>query len=366
MWRRLSGYSGTPLPEEARDQGGSARRGGVRTRRLRARRSGRCPPGCRLRRQARGRCDVVVFFVTRRAELARRFPAFVRALEPDGGLWVAWPKKTSGVATDLVFDAVQEVGLDAGLVDNKVCAIDDTWSGLRFVRTASTDRVAGQGRRTADVRSVRVGVVAAAARGALRRRRGRASSARARLQRDAPGEVPDRPRAPGRPAQRCSRWCAGASCPRGPRPRRSATSMINARAETVTEKPAYQRASRARRCIVPADALLRVAAVEERVDEAPPKQPYLVHRRDGEPHGVRRALGDLARPAVADDDDPDAWVRSCVDRHHRRQRAARADPHRMPVMLAETRWDTGSIPTTDDVGALEAMLQPAPDDWLEV
>ena len=77
--------------------------------------------------------DVIVFFVTRRAELARRFPSFARALEPDGGLWVAWPKKTSGVATDLVFDAVQQVGLDAGLVDNKVCAIDETWSGLRFV-----------------------------------------------------------------------------------------------------------------------------------------------------------------------------------------------------------------------------------------
>jgi hypothetical protein len=80
---------------------------------------------------------VVLFFVTRRAELARRFPSFLRALETDGGLWVAWPKKTSGVATDLVFDAVQEVGLDAGLVDNKVCAIDATWSGLRFVRRLS-------------------------------------------------------------------------------------------------------------------------------------------------------------------------------------------------------------------------------------
>ena len=57
----------------------------------------------------------------------------MRALEPDGGLWIAWPKKTSGVATDLVFEAVQRIGLDAGLVDNKVCAIDDTWSGLRFV-----------------------------------------------------------------------------------------------------------------------------------------------------------------------------------------------------------------------------------------
>ena len=95
---------------------------------------GPLPTGAQLRTGARGRCDVVVFFVTRRAELARRFPSFVRALEPDGGLWVAWPKKTSGVATDLAFDAVQGAGLDAGLVDNKVCAIDATWSGLRFVR----------------------------------------------------------------------------------------------------------------------------------------------------------------------------------------------------------------------------------------
>ncbi len=94
---------------------------------------GALPDGVELRRQARGRLDVVVFFVTREAELARRFPALARALEPDGGLWVAWPKKASGVATDLGFAPVQQIGLDAGLVDNKVCAVDDTWSGLRFV-----------------------------------------------------------------------------------------------------------------------------------------------------------------------------------------------------------------------------------------
>jgi hypothetical protein len=85
-----------------------------------------------VRHQARGHLDVIVFFVTRRAELTRRFPVFARALVAYGGLWVAWPKKTSGVATDLTFDAVQDVGLDVGLVDNKVCAIDGTWSGLRF------------------------------------------------------------------------------------------------------------------------------------------------------------------------------------------------------------------------------------------
>jgi hypothetical protein len=100
---------------------------------------GPLPRGVRLRTGARGRCDLVVFFVTRRAELVRRFPSFARALEPDGGLWVAWPKQTSGVATDLGFDAVQAVGLAAGFVDTKVCAIDTTWSGLRFARRL-TDR----------------------------------------------------------------------------------------------------------------------------------------------------------------------------------------------------------------------------------
>ena len=98
------------------------------------------PPRVELRRQARGYLDVVVFFVTRRAELARRFPAMKRGLEPDGGLWIAWPKRTSGVATDLTEQHVRDVGLDNKLVDNKVAAIDSTWSGLRFVyRVADRD-----------------------------------------------------------------------------------------------------------------------------------------------------------------------------------------------------------------------------------
>jgi hypothetical protein len=91
------------------------------------------PDDVEIRTQARGRLDVVVFFATRERELARRFPIMARALQPAGGLWVAWPKKTSCIATDLTFDPVQQVGLDCGLVDNKVCAIDDTWSALRFV-----------------------------------------------------------------------------------------------------------------------------------------------------------------------------------------------------------------------------------------
>lgn len=127
-----SGYSGTPLPKKLGIREGS-RVAVVAAPSGFASVLGALPPGAQLRTNARGRLDVIVFFVTRRAELARRFPSFMRALEDDGGLWVAWPKKTSGVATDLGFDAVQRIGLDAGLVDNKVAAIDATWSGLRFV-----------------------------------------------------------------------------------------------------------------------------------------------------------------------------------------------------------------------------------------
>lgn len=91
------------------------------------------PADVHVVRRAQGRFDVMVFFTRRRADLARRLPRLKELLVPDGGLWVGWPKKSSGVATDLVFDVVQGAGLDLGLVDNKICAIDETWSGLRFV-----------------------------------------------------------------------------------------------------------------------------------------------------------------------------------------------------------------------------------------
>jgi len=74
-----------------------------------------------------------VLFATRQGELTRAFTPLARRLAPAGGLWVAWPKKAAGVSTDLSFDSVQKTGLDAGLVDNKSCAIDDTWQALRFV-----------------------------------------------------------------------------------------------------------------------------------------------------------------------------------------------------------------------------------------
>jgi hypothetical protein len=77
--------------------------------------------------------EVVVLFTTSRAELRRRFPALKRTLAPADGLWVAWPKKASKIETDLDFQTVQQIGLDAGLVDNKSAAIDEDWQGVRFV-----------------------------------------------------------------------------------------------------------------------------------------------------------------------------------------------------------------------------------------
>jgi hypothetical protein len=91
------------------------------------------PPEVAVRTRASGPLEVIVAFHTRRADLERRTPSLVRALDVDGGLWIAWPKKASGLATDITEDTVREVFLPLGLVDNKVCAIDEVWSGLRVV-----------------------------------------------------------------------------------------------------------------------------------------------------------------------------------------------------------------------------------------
>jgi hypothetical protein len=81
----------------------------------------------------KARYDVIVAFVTRRTDLQRQIAAARRHMTPAAGLWIAWPKKTSGVATDVTENAVRAAALPTGLVDNKVCAIDETWSGLRLV-----------------------------------------------------------------------------------------------------------------------------------------------------------------------------------------------------------------------------------------
>lgn len=77
--------------------------------------------------------DVHLFFTTSREVLAKRFGRMASTLPPDGGLWIAWPKKASRIEHDLSFQVVQRIGLEAGLVDNKSCSIDDDWQALRFV-----------------------------------------------------------------------------------------------------------------------------------------------------------------------------------------------------------------------------------------
>jgi len=91
------------------------------------------PDGVTFRTTLRGTCDVAVCFVTSRRDFERRVDALGRAIHPAGGAWIAWPKRASGVPTDMTEDVVREVALPLGLVDNKVAAIDETWSGLRLV-----------------------------------------------------------------------------------------------------------------------------------------------------------------------------------------------------------------------------------------
>ena len=81
-----------------------------------------------------GPLDFVQFFTTERRDLEHRFAALARALAPAGMLWISWPKRASGVATDLTEDVIRAVGLAHGLVDVKVAAVDEVWSGLKFVR----------------------------------------------------------------------------------------------------------------------------------------------------------------------------------------------------------------------------------------
>ncbi len=91
------------------------------------------PDGVRVHSRPRGELDVVVFFASQRSELARRLHGLAQTLTEAGGLWIAWPKKSSAINTSLSFEIVQRMGLDEGLVDNKSCSIDQDWQALRFV-----------------------------------------------------------------------------------------------------------------------------------------------------------------------------------------------------------------------------------------
>ena len=133
------GYSGTPLVAKLGIKPGAsvlileAPRGYAKT-------LGPLPTGVVRPKALKTGLDVIHLFVTRRADLERRFASLAKALAPAGMLWVSWPKKASGVATDLTENVVREVALAGGLVDVKVCAVDEVWSGLKLVRRLK-DRV---------------------------------------------------------------------------------------------------------------------------------------------------------------------------------------------------------------------------------
>jgi hypothetical protein len=128
----MAGYSGTPLPRKLGIKPG-ARLALIDAPEDFGATLGELPEAVTTLKTARAPLDIVVYFTTRLADLERRFGRLAGVLDPAGGLWVAWPKRSSCVATDLNERVIREVGLAAGLVDNKVCAIDETWSGLRFV-----------------------------------------------------------------------------------------------------------------------------------------------------------------------------------------------------------------------------------------
>jgi hypothetical protein len=94
---------------------------------------GPLPSGASVRRLTTEPVDFILIFTQRSVDLNKRFAELASKLKPAGMLWVAWPKKASKVETDLSFDIVQRIGLDSGLVDVKICAINEVWSGLKFV-----------------------------------------------------------------------------------------------------------------------------------------------------------------------------------------------------------------------------------------
>lgn len=128
----MAGYSGTPLPRKLGIKPGAtlaiddAPPGFDAT-------LGDLPDGVRRVGDSKTGVDVLVAFHVSRRALESMCIEQAHRIAPNGGYWIAWPKRSSGVPTDLTEDVLREVLLPTGLVDNKVCAIDDTWSGLRFV-----------------------------------------------------------------------------------------------------------------------------------------------------------------------------------------------------------------------------------------
>jgi len=128
----MAGYSGTPLVKKLGIKPGQSvalLNGPPGYRKA----LGSLPEEVRWAEQLGENLDFIQLFVTTQTELKRRFKEAKECLTADGSLWISWPKKSSGVATDLNENAIRKLGLELGLVDVKVCAVDEIWSGLKFV-----------------------------------------------------------------------------------------------------------------------------------------------------------------------------------------------------------------------------------------
>jgi hypothetical protein len=129
----MPGYSGTPLPKKL----GVKESARVRVFDMPADVRSELKESlahCEMLQDGKAHADFMMLFVKSKSELSAKFAPIAKQLAPAGMLWISWPKKSSGVATDLSEDVVRKIGLAAGLVDVKVCAVTDVWSGLKFVR----------------------------------------------------------------------------------------------------------------------------------------------------------------------------------------------------------------------------------------
>jgi hypothetical protein len=128
----MTGYSGTPLPKKLGLKEGS-RIALINAPKDFARELGELPPDAQIVTRVTKPIDIALLFVLTERALLRDFDKLAKKLATNGMIWIAWPKKSSGVATDLCFERVQRIGLNIGLVDVKICAVDEVWSGLKFV-----------------------------------------------------------------------------------------------------------------------------------------------------------------------------------------------------------------------------------------
>lgn len=128
----MAGYSGTPLVKKLGIKEGSRVALVNQPKDFQATLEER-PNNVKFLKPTTKSLDLILLFVVSERILARDFAKLADRLTSNGMIWIAWPKKSSGVTTDLTFERVQRIGLDAGLVDVKICAVDDTWSGLKFV-----------------------------------------------------------------------------------------------------------------------------------------------------------------------------------------------------------------------------------------